>query len=340
MEKKIGIGVIGVGTWGEIHVKVYAKHPMVELRGIADVNEKRVKEIAEKYNVKTYTTDYNILLEDKNINAVSIATPDFLHREPTIAAAKAGKHILIEKPLATSTEDAKKIVEACKKANVKLMVDFHNRWNPPFVVAKEIISKEEIGNPIYAYVRLNDTIYVPTEMIKWSEKSAVIWFIGSHAIDTLRWILNDEVTKVYAVSRSEVLASKGINTPDVYLAILHFKSGVKAIFENSWIIPNSSPNIFDFKVNIIGSRGAIYIDTSHNRCIEKVTEKKYSFPDVLCCYSIYDKPLGFAVESINHFIECIINDWHPMPSGEDGLTVCKVISAIINSAKEGKVMEV
>jgi len=335
--EKIGFGSIGTGLWGEMHAKVYSSSPGVEFKAVCDLREDRAKEIAEKYGAKDYYSDYMELLERDDISAVSIATPDFAHTEIAVAAAKAGKHILIEKPLATSVEDCERILAAVKEAgDIKFMVDFHNRWNPPFVNTKSAIEQGQLGKPMLMYIRLSDTIFVPTGMLSWASKSEVVWFVGSHAVDLVRWMFNDEVIKVYAVSRSEVLKGRGIDTPDFYEAILEFRNGGVATVENCWILPDSLPTVIDFKCQVVGSEGAVYIDLSSNGVIRQYTSEKASNPDVLVLPTIHGRPMGFAIESIRHFVDCVINDKEPMVTGEDGLAATRIIAAMQESSKKGE----
>ncbi len=102
----------------------------------------------------------------------AVVTPDFAHRDPIVAAAEAEKHIITEKPLATTLEDAEAIAKAVRKAGITFMVDFHARWNPPLAIARQNITEGKLGRIVSAYFRLNDTISVPTEMLSWAEKSS------------------------------------------------------------------------------------------------------------------------------------------------------------------------
>lgn len=337
--EKVGFGIIGAGQWGELHARVYASSPHVILAGVCDLIEHRAESIAQAYGAVHYK-DYAELLADEAISAVSIVTPDFAHAEIALAAAEAGKHILVEKPLAMTVEECQAIIDAAKRSNVKLMVDFHNRWSPPFYKAWEAIRRGDIGEPQHVYYRLNDTIYVPTTMLTWAEKSTVEWFIGTHSIDTIRWLLQDEVRRVYAVSRSRVLTKMGINTPDFYQVTLEFNSGATAHVENSWILPKTTPNIIDLKCEIIGDKGALYLDTSHARILEKYTETEASYPDVLVMPQIYGAQMGFAAESIRHFIDCVLHDREPRVTGEDGLIVTQIIQAIEQSARTNNPVEI
>ncbi len=340
MRRKIGFAVIGVGRWGEVHAKIYASHPCSKLVAVVDLNREKAKEVARRYKARRYFTDYQSVLKDEEIEAVSIATPDFAHKEPTVAAAEAGKHILLEKPLATTLEDTESIVKAVKKNKVKIMVDFHNRWNPPFVIARETIAGGKLGRLISAYFRLNDTIFVPTKMLPWAAKSSILWFLGSHVIDTLRWILSDEVDRVYSVSRSEVLIERGISTPDIFQTILEFKKGVIASIENNWIVPNTHPNVNDFKFNILGSKGMISMDLSNNQAIERYFQDGSDHPDFLVKPTIYGKPMGFAHESIRYFVESITKKKELFPNLEDGVNNTKVILAIMKSTRKRKPIKV
>jgi predicted dehydrogenase len=328
----LGVGIIGTGTWGTVHARTYGSMPGVKVAGVADLVSERAETLAEETGAKAYT-DYREVLADDAIQAVSIVTPDFAHAEIALAAAQAGKHILCEKPLAMTVEECEAIVAAAAKAGVKLMVDFHARWSPPFYKARQAIQKGDIGVPQHVYYRLNDRIFVPTEMLSWAAKSTVMWFIGSHSIDTIRWFLDDEVDAVYAVARSEVLKGMGIDTPDYYQVTLHFRSGATAQLENSWILPNSQPNIIDLKCQIVGSKGALYMDASHNRTLEKYTETEAAYPDILVMPTVYGRQMGFAAESIRHFAECVRDDKELLVTGRDGLEVTKAICAIEESVR-------
>jgi len=336
--EKVGFGVIGTGQWGEMHARIYASTEGITLAGVADQVEQRAESVARAYGTMHYT-DYRALLADDLIKAVSVVTPDFAHADIAVAAAEAGKHVLVEKPLAMTVEDCRRIMEAAERSGVKLMVDFHNRWSPPFYRAWEAIRRGQIGEPQHVYYRLSDRIYVPTEMLSWAAKSTVAWFIGTHSIDTVRWLLDDEVRRVYAVSRSRVLKEMGVDTTDFYQATLEFKSGATAVVENSWILPNTTPNIIDLKCEIVGSKGALYVDGSHHRTLEKYTETEASYPDVLVMPAIYGEQKGFAAESIRHFIDCVLHDREPRVTGRDGLEVTKVVQAIEESVRTGNAVE-
>lgn len=337
--ESVGFGVIGTGiVGGAWHAHVYARTPGAKLVAVCDLNEARAAEIARKYGVPHVYTDYRDLLANPEIKAVSIATPDFAHREIAVAAAEAGKHILVEKPLATTVEDAEAIVNAVNKAGVKLMVDFHNRVSPPFLNAKQSVQSGELGDLKYIYARLSNTTYVATQMLPWASQSSALWFLASHTFDLAHYLLEDEPKRVYAVSRSGVLQTMGVDVPDLHVAIVEFKKGAVVTLENVWILPETEPMVFNFKFEMIGSAGTMYINTSDHRAVEKYTRHQASLPDVMGIVFGGEEPRmsGFVLEAISRFVDAVLYDRPVLASGEDGLLVTRVLTAITESAASGR----
>ncbi len=336
---KIGFGVIGTGiVGGAWHAHVYHHLPAAELIAVCDLNEARARAIADRYGLPHVYTDYRDLLARPDIAAVSIATPDFAHREIAVAAAKAGKHILVEKPLATTVEDAEAILRAVDEAGVKLMVDFHNRVNPAFVTTRQAVLAGELGELKYIYARLSNTTFVPTQMLPWAGQSSALWFLASHTLDMSCWLLGDKPTRVYAVSRSGVLEGKGINTTDFHIAIVEFERGAVVTLENSWILPETEPNVFNLKMEILGSDGVMYINTSDNRTVEKYTRAAASLPDTLgfTLDANSARLSGFVLEAIARFVDAVVDDQPVLATGAEAALVTRVLTAIEASAACGQ----
>ncbi len=335
MIEKQGFALIGAGLFGERHAQAYSRHPFVDFRWVCDANAERAKLIAERYAVPRWTIDMADVLNDPEVKAVSAALPDHLHRDVAVRVANAGKHLLCEKPLATTVEDAIEIVDAAKRNGITLMVDFHNRVNPPFVSAKDAIQRGDIGTPAYVYCRLSNTTAVPTDMLKWSSHSSALWFLGSHMIDVVSWMLQDEVVSVYAVSREGILHGLGVQAPDFHVALLEFKKGTVATFEHAWILPRTHSTVKDLKVEILGSKGQINIDGSHNRVIEVFTAEKQAFPD-LFAPPTGSHLTGFVLDSIAYFIDAVTKGTPVIATGEEGIRNVKIIHAILESARIGQ----
>ncbi|GIO14590.1 oxidoreductase [Cohnella xylanilytica] len=332
---KIKMGIVGAGTWGETHAFIYNDHPNAEFAAICDLNGERAKALAAKFGLpeSAVFTDHNEMLKKADIDAVAIVTPDFAHTRVAVDCADAGKHFIIEKPLTTSREEALEIVEAVERNGVRMMVDLHSRWSPLFALPKQSITGGEIGEPYSAYYRLNDIKWVATDLLPWAAKSSILWFLGYHSVDVLRWLFDDEVERVYSVSRSGVLKDLGVDTTDVYQTILEFRKGGIATMENGWITPNSNPNVNDMKLNITGTKGMFNVDPTHSQMLERFTETKADRPDLLVRHFIHGKPKGFAYESIRHFVDQLITGEPFLVTVEDAYNTTMVILAIMESAR-------
>ena len=333
-----GFGVIGAGiVGGAWHAHVYHHMQRAKLVAICDLNAERAREVADRYGVAHVYTDYRELLARDDIAAVSIATPDFAHRVIAVAAARAGKHILIEKPLATTNADADAILQAVDEAGVKLMVDFHNRANPAFTTAKQAVQAGDLGALQYIYARLSNTTFVPTQMLPWASQSSALWFLASHMLDMATWLLEDKPTRVYAVSRSGILKARGIDTQDFHIAIVEFAGGAVVTLENAWILPETEPNVFNLKMELLGSDGSLYINTSDNRAVEQYTRDAASLPDTLgfTLDAGSARLSGFVLEAIARFVDAVIDDQPALATGAEAALVTRVLCAIEESAASG-----
>jgi predicted dehydrogenase len=338
--QKTGFGLIGCGTWGTVHARTYGASSTAHLVEVCDADEQRAARCAEQFGVPRYSSNWRAMLANPEIRAVSVATPDFAHGEIILAAIEAGKDVLAEKPLGASVEECRRILEARDRKGVKLMVDFHNRWNLPFVNIRRMLCAGEMGSLVAMNIRLNDTLFVPTRMLSWAARSSPVHFLGSHVIDLIRWLSAAEVARVYAVSRSVVLKQAGVDTPDFFQYLLELSSGATAMVENCWIVNESSPSVFDFQCEFIASQGSAYVNASHHRMVEVYTERGITFPDVSGAPDLHGRPVGFAIAAIEHFIDCVVQDRQPMVTGEDGLIAARVVEAIEESARTRKPVEI
>lgn len=336
----IKVGIVGAGIWGTMHARAYTQNPLAELVAICDLDEDRAQRVAKQYSIPKVFVNVDEMLEE-GLDGISVATPDDAHTSIVLKAIAKGVHVLVEKPLATTVEECTAMVDAAENAGVFLMVDWHNRWNPPIYSAWNSIREGELGDIRYIYYRLSDTVYVPTQMLPWANKSSVMWFLGSHALDTTCWLMGKKPERLYCQKRQGVLTSLGVDTPDLYVTMLEFEGGALAVVENTWIIPQQSPSLIDHKCEILGTRGAIYLDPTHNGAFTKYSPDTTagfpnpSYPDMFVTPEVYGKQVGFAVESIHHFVECIQNKVKPLATGMDGLLNTRLILAAETSVQTG-----
>jgi predicted dehydrogenase len=328
-------GVIGAGILGKVHLKACAQFAHAQPVAVCDIDEKRAKAAAEEFDAEAYT-DYNDMIDQADIDVIHVVTPDFAHRDPVVKGLQSGRHVLVEKPMATTRGDAEAMAEAAKAANGKLMVNFSNRWNPPHHNTKKAIDNGELGELKHAYARLSNTTYVPTQMLSWAGKSSPTMFLLPHMVDLVRWFFSAEADTVYAVKTEGVLKSMGIDTHDTMTAIVNFDNGAVACFETSWILPESLPYMVDHYVKIIGSKGITYVDLAE-RGLRKFGEKA-EYPH--SSETIYGYGRGFPYDSIYHFLECVIEDKEPINNEMDGLMNTAILCAMLDSADKGEQVKV
>ena len=338
MEDALNVAVIGTGLFGQVHLQGYTEHPKAELKLICDVNAKALRKAARTYKVPAATADYRDVVNDPSIDAVSVATPDFLHREIVCALLKAGKHVLCEKPLATSLRDAAAMVKAAKAARRHLMVDFHNRFNPPFIEAKGRVGTPSFGEPLMAQAHMANPLSVPMKMLSWASKSGPQWFLFPHVIDLVCWLFDRRVERVTAVGRKGVLKAKGIDTYDTVQALLEFKD-CSATVHTSWVLPNSTPIICLFGVSLFGTLGQMDI-TPIGHEISAAAPKQFVTPVVGALVDAHGEKTGWMYSPVNHFVNRLLDGAKPMVTPEEGFHNTAVICAIEKSIRTRKAADV
>ena len=340
MSSKLRMAIVGVGLWGINHGKLYNAHPMCELVAVCDRNQDAADRAAQLLGCSEVYYDYKEMMEKCDFDAVAIVTPDFAHADIAICAANAKKHMIIEKPLATTRDDVFRMVEAIERNSVRAMVDLHNRWNPPFNAAWDSIQRGELGEVYSAYYRMNDAKWVATDMLSWAAQSSILWFLGSHSLDTLRWFFDDEVKRVYSVSREGVLKGLGVDTVDMYQTTIEFAKGGIAQMENGWITPNANPCVNDIKFTVLGTKGMVTIDASNHNLIQQYTDDRVTVPDMLVQHSVQGVPKGFAFESIRTFVDRMIDGKEFPVSIKDAANTSLALLAVIESAKKREPVDV
>jgi predicted dehydrogenase len=180
-------------------------------------------------------------------------------------------------------------------------------------------------------------------MLPWAGQSSVMLFLGSHALDTTCWFMNRTVTRVSCRRQEGLLKGMGIDAADLYVTVLDFEGGALAVIENSWVLPESSPALIDHRVEIVGTKGLLYLNPQQCAPIAKHTAAtaagypRPTLPDMFVTPEVHGKQAGFAVQSISHFVECLRDGVKPLTGGEDGLRNTRLITAAERSADNGSV---
>ena len=315
--KSLGIGVIGLGAIGGNHVSMWKNLREANIIGVSDLNQDLVNKTIAGTTIQGYT-DYRQLLAHPDLEAVIIATPDHLHKDITIEAAQAGKHVLVEKPIASTVEDGEAMIAAAKQANVKLMVGFTLRFVPHYVQARELIQSGKLGKIVSVYSRRMNII---TQAERLGGRIGVLHFLGIHDFDLLHWLLGVEPDQVYSAESTSV--EKRYSQENETFNTFKFKDGTLVCAHIGWNLTTAHPGGRDFKLTVIGDKGSLDIDLA-SQGLMMYSEFGSKFPSTAPGLDVEDKA----------FIDCVLDD-KPVPAtGEDGITALKMVLAAIDSIEK------
>lgn len=333
--KKIGVGIIGAGRMGDRHVEAYSKIDEARLIGIVDVIPEKAKKLAKKYGVKWFK-DIEHLLANPKLDAVNICTSSASHTEPSILAMEAGKHILVEKPLALTLNDCNKIISAAEKTGVFLMVGQTHRFYPSNIAVKKEIDSESIGNAFMASDFCMNPGFLPGKprMPDWARIRAmgggVFMLDAVHTVDRLRWWLNSDVDAVYTVGMGRNVCKTEGETEDSGVVAIQFKN--KSYATITHISP--SHGIYDNVTKIIGTKGVIHLVFGSE---VKVGRQKWRRVPFLFQSSppSYSHVLQGFINELTEFVNSILEDQQPSVTGKDGRAAVEIVLAIYKSAETG-----
>jgi UDP-N-acetylglucosamine 3-dehydrogenase len=322
----LNVGVIGVGSMGGNHARVYSE--IANLTGIADGNKETCDRISKKFGTKGYT-DYHELLKNPDIEAVSIATPSSKHLEVSLDAITAGKHILVEKPLALNLNDALKIVDSAKESGVTLAVGHVERYNPIIEVTKKILEKKEFGDLISISSRRVSSF--PARI----RDAGVIMDLGIHDIDVLRYLVSEKVVDVFALAGATGTTSGGKDMEDHASILLDFEGQVSGFIEINWLTPMKVR-----KVSLTCSKNFAVMDYMDQSLeVSSSSLGEYDIGDLFHLPQKYDiKMIQVRREEplkneLLDFLRAVQQKSEPTVTGEDAMETLKIAQAAVESYK-------
>jgi predicted dehydrogenase len=327
---EIRVAVVGAGILGKRHARVFGEIAGARVVAVADHSLERARDAAG--DAATFTS-VEALLSSVDCDAVAVATPDHLHREPVMAALKAGKHVLVEKPLATSVADARAMIELAQRKGLVLQVNYSQRWVAEYAWIKQQIVAGVIGRPRLIQSSKQDTIFVPTRMINWAAHTSPIWFMSSHDIDLISWFLDDRVTAVTARETRGVLDGMGIHVHDGVDALITFAGGATLSLHSSWILPESYPVIVVDRMNIIGETGVIELQSRGRQieCYTRTGGTTVSFTGPQTATEVHGRLEGAFRSSLLAFLSSVVSGQEAPTSAARTLQVVEIQQAIFEA---------
>ena len=325
---KLKVGVIGLGFIGQLHVRIWDENPQVELVAVADVVKEAAESTGKKYNCAAYS-DYNEMLAKENIDAVDICVPEDFHVDPAVAAANAGKHILIEKPIAKTVTEAEIIKEAAAKNNVRLMVAHILKFDPRYVELNDAIEAGKIGTITTLALKRENAKGTPKRL---KGKVSYFYYMGIHDIE---WMLtyNKETkpVKVYAQESSIVL--KGLDKDATFVTVT-FENGSIGSLELNWAFPENGACGFASSVEVVGSLGAAVANVD-NQGLTVYTSTEVEYPDALLWPEYNGQILGDLKEELAHFAQATLDGTPYLVDTDRAIAAVGIVEAAMESIKTG-----
>jgi len=339
--QKTKVAILGAGFITDIHVESYHRFiPEAEVVAVYTRDAQKAKTFAEKHHIPKWYDQLDDIIQNSGCDVVDICLPNFLHAEATLKAAAAGKHVIIEKPLAVTLEEADAMIAACDKAGVKLMYAEELCFAPKYERVRQLV---------------NEGAYGDVYMLKQSEKHSgphsdwfydvnlagggVLMDMGCHAFGWFRWMLKNAKVKSVFASMSTVLHKGRTKGEDNSVVIVEFENGVTGIAENSW----AKHGGMDDRSEVYGTGGVVYADLFMGNSAVSYSKNGYGYAmekadtTVGWSFTVFEEVFnqGYPHE-LKHFIECIQQDKEPLLTGKDGRAVLEIIYAAYASAGQGK----
>jgi len=352
------IGVIGTGRFGLNHLISFQQleeFGQTKLVAMADIDPEKCQKYQNDFNINAYRS-YQEMIDNEELTAVSIATPDHRHGEIALYALQHGLHVFVEKPLEVNSTTSLEIVNIAREKNLLLQVDFHKRYDPYHIEIKQLAGAKKIGKFLYGYCYMENRITVPLEWFPhWAPESSPAWFLGSNFIDLIGWLMQSHAKTVFATGQKVKLVSQGVDAFDSIQATVVYANEAVITYHTAWILPGQFPSIVNQGFRLIGSEGIVEVDTqqrgtescftseplmkTHNSGFIYTIEKRDGSPHYK----------GYGIESIQHFANNVnyldsggrLADLEGRyPSGEEAHEVTKVVEAIHTSLAKGTVVNI
>lgn len=335
---QVRVAVLGAGILGSRHARVFSEQAESRTVAVVDPNSQRAGDVAGKVGAKVYDKLDDLLQEPDSFDAMAVATPDHLHAEAVLAAIRLGKHVFVEKPLATTPADAAAIAAAVEKGSVTVMVNYSQRFAPDYAAIKRIIEAGDIGEPAMVTSHKYDTIHVPTKMIGWAAATSPFFFMSSHDIDLVHWYVGRDPVEVVARERRGTLSAAGIAVHDGLNVMIQFGTDVAANFHASWIHPNTYPVVADGFLQVIGTQGVVTLYNRQRR-LEVFTRKSASeqvFTGPHTANELEGRLQGGFTDSVRHFLTCIEEGREPDTSPRRTMPVSNIQFAAMQAIRTGQ----
>lgn len=328
--RKVGVGLVGVGAMGRVHAEnVALKIPHARLVAVADMYVEPARKVASSLNVDTVYADFGGLIDDRNVEAIIMAVPPYLKKDMIMKAARAGKHVFVEKPMTLSSKDADEIIRETDRAGIKIQVGYQRRFDRSFRRAEQAVREGKIGNILMMSSHTRDPPGLsPNYYLDFAKSGGIMADTCSHDFDVIRWLSGTEVVKVYADGEILVyhkeLDPSGI--PDHVVVTLSLRGGGMAHVDSCAYAVYG----YDVQAEVIGMKGAAFVGIGERYATTILDESGHhgEYP------ASYSERFGQAYhDEIEDFVNCIIQNKPTKVTARDGKAAIEIGFAADESMK-------
>lgn len=326
------IAVVGGGIRGSMFATAIDEHPDATLVALCDPSPAVRERLGGRLGVPTHATVDELLHAHPDLTGAVVATPDFAHRDATVACLRRDLHVMVEKPLATTVEDAQAIVEAEASSAGRVMVGFENRWNRKFIEVRRTL-REEAAPFVVQVANLNDTRWVPTQMLSWAARSSPAWFLMPHSLDLTMWLSGAHPVEVFARGSRRYLAARGVDTWDAVTASFAMSDGSTVVLNSQWVMPETAPSVFDFRFEVHTESSTTFLDISDDG-VTRYDDRGVGWMQ----FGVHDRNgrlAGIPIDMVGDFVDLVGGRARDVPDAAHGLLVTSAVEAVHRSLDTG-----
>ncbi len=333
--KQIGLVVIGAGNMGELHARAVSECDVATLVSVVDPIAGRAQALAQRHGSE-YASSVESLLTDERVDGCIIAVPDKFHVDVTLQVLAAGKHVLLEKPMAHTLEAAQKIAAAAERSVGRLTVAHILRHDARYAGARQAVVDGLIGEIVH--VRANR--FVGTFVGEHNKGHSPIWmYQGVHDIDLAQWITGQRISAVYARTVAKVLPALGVEGVDAAFITCEFANGAIGSINYSWALPPNTPAVLNSAIEVVGTEGMATVDVC-DQGLSIVASGRHQLPDTAHWPTLNGRIAGDLAQEIRDFANAIREGTEFVMPLDDAVAAVAVLDAIETSVAHGVRVEV
>ena len=346
---EVGVGLVGSQFVSQLHFEALSRVPAARVIAVASPTAEHVRPFAQERGIPHWFIDYRQMFARSDIDLVVLGIPNDLHCQVVLDAAAAGKHVVLEKPMALNLAECDRMLAACREAGVKLMYAEELCFTPKYVRLKQLVDQGAFGKPFL--VKQCEKHDGPHSAWFWDvarSGGGVTLDMGCHAFEFFRWILSGpdcnhrpRAKSVYAHLGTHVHNDKTRGDDDAVI-IVEFEDHVTGVAEESW----AKPGGMDDRAEVYGSTGVGYADLLRGNAIEAYSQDGYDYAvekagsTVGWTFPVYEETWNYGFpQEMAHFVDCVLNDRRPIVTGDEGRAVMEIVMAAYASAGQGRRIE-